>query len=67
MVNLFDPYTIAFGGVPTGIIKAQLAAKVKGIAICTISKPEVLANAATIGTKITTSARLDKIIINRRH
>ena len=46
--------TIAFGGVPIGSIKAQLAAKVRGIHSCSISNPADFANAATIGTQITT-------------
>lgn len=52
--------TIALGGVPMGSIKAQLDAKVKGTHNCSISNPADLAKAATMGTNITTSARLDK-------
>ena len=31
ILNRLDPYTMAFGGVATGSIKAQLAAKTTGI------------------------------------
>lgn len=50
---------MAFGGVPTGIMNAQLAPNVKGILNCTTENPDSFANAATIGTKITTKAKFE--------
>jgi hypothetical protein len=64
MVNLFDPYTIAFGGVATGNIKAQLAAKQTGIArdtgntpIATASPPNTGKNVVVVVTLLVISVK----------
>ena len=53
-----DPNTIAFGGVATGIIKAQLAAIVAVTTNNNGSIPNGNAMAARIGTKVAVVARL---------
>ena len=52
IVNLFDPYTIAFGGVATGSINAQLAAKQTGIANDTGSTPIAIASPPNTGRNV---------------
>lgn len=69
--NFPEEKTIALGGVPTGSINAQLAARVIGIHSCKISKPESTAKDATTGTKTETNAMFDiisvpKIAINTK-
>ena len=45
-----EPNTIAFGGVATGSINAQEAAKVKGRMSSVVGMPILIATAAKIGT-----------------
>lgn len=52
------PYTIAFGGVPTGKRKTQLAASVMGIAICSGFSPIPIATAPKTGRKDAAVAEL---------
>ena len=53
-----EPNTIAFGGVATGNIKAQLAAMVAGIIIVIGAIPSPTAIAANIGTRAVVVATL---------
>ena len=50
---------MAFGGVPTGIINARLAPRVKVKHNWKISYPDSFAKLAMTGTKIVTSAKFD--------
>ena len=50
--NLFAPKTIAFGGVATGSIKAQLAARTTGMVRETGSTPIDTATAPTTGKNV---------------
>ena len=59
MVIRPEENTIAFGGVPTGSIKAQLAAKVIGIHNCRMLYWECKAKAPMMGMKTVTRAKLD--------
>ena len=52
IVNLLDPYTIAFGGVATGNIKAQLAAKHTGTVKETGRTPIAIAKAPNTGKNV---------------
>ena len=52
IVNLLEPYTIAFGGVATGSINAQLAAKHTGTVSETGKTPIAIANAPNTGKKV---------------
>tara|TARA_B100000035_G_C20854367_1_gene488897 strand:- start:12 stop:356 length:345 start_codon:yes stop_codon:yes gene_type:complete len=52
IVNLLDPYTIAFGGVATGNINAQLAAKHTGTVRETGRTPIAIAKAPNTGKKV---------------
>ena len=52
IVNLLDPYTIAFGGVATGSIKAQLAARQTGTVKETGRIPIAIARAPNTGKKV---------------
>ena len=54
-----DPKTIAFGGVPTGIMKAKLAPSVNAIAKGTNGSPVCWANMPTTGINKVTMARLE--------
>ena len=54
-----DPKTIAFGGVPTGIIKAKLAPRVSAVANGTKGSPVCWANMPTTGINKVTMARLE--------
>ncbi len=58
IVNLPDPYTIAFGGVATGSIKAQLAASTVGIAKSKGFSPNPMAIDANMGKKVAVDAVL---------
>ena len=52
IVNLFEPYTIAFGGVATGNINAQLAAKHTGIVSDTGNTPIATATPPKTGRNV---------------
>ncbi len=52
IVNLFEPYTIAFGGVATGNINAQLAAKHTGIVSDTGNTPIAIATPPKTGRNV---------------
>jgi len=52
MVNFPEPYTIAFGGVATGSMNAQLAASTTGIANVTGKIPIATATAPTTGRNV---------------
>ena len=52
IVNLLDPYTIALGGVATGNINAQLAAKHTGTVKETGRTPIAIAKAPNTGKKV---------------
>ena len=54
-----DPKTIAFGGVATGNIKAQLAAKTTGIVSATGATPRATATAPTTGRNVEVVATLE--------
>ncbi len=53
-----EPNTIAFGGVATGSMKAQLAASVTGTVMTIGSKPDSMAMAPTTGRKVAVVAIL---------
>jgi hypothetical protein len=57
--------TIAFGGVPTGNINAQLAASVNGIHKYSGGMPKEIEKLPTTGTIIVTSAKLDIISVTK--
>lgn len=67
-MNFSEPYTIAFGGVATGNMKAQLAASATGIASCATRPrlfvpsgnkfPSTVAKIIIIGTKVAVVAWL---------
>lgn len=59
MVIRPDEKTIALGGVPTGSIKAQLAAKVIGIQSCKMLYSECKAKDPITGINTVTKAKLD--------
>ena len=59
ILNRLDPYTMAFGGVATGSIKAQLAAKVIDAPNIIGSSPRPIAKAAITGKKTLVVAILD--------
>ena len=61
--NLFAPKTIAFGGVATGSIKAQLAARTTGMVRETGSTPIDIATAPTTGKNVLVVATLDVISV----
>jgi hypothetical protein len=65
MVNLPDPKTIAFGGVATGSINAQLAAKTTGMVSATGAIPRATATAPTTGKKVEVVATLDVISVKK--
>ena len=52
IVNLLDPYTIALGGVATGSMNAQLAAKHTGTVKETGRTPMAIASAPNTGKKV---------------
>ena len=54
-----DENTMALGGVLIGIMKAQLAARVKGIQRVRTDSPMPSPSIAIIGTKTETNAKLD--------
>ena len=58
IVSIPEPKTIAFGGVATGSMKAQLAAKVTGTASTIGSKPDSMAMAPTTGRNVAVVAML---------
>ena len=53
------PKTIALGGVPTGIMNAQLAATVAGTSRALAGMPRTGARAARIGSMVATCAVFD--------
>ena len=59
IVNLPDPQTIAFGGVATGNIKAQLAARQTGTVSDTGSTPMPIATAPKTGKNVEVVATLE--------
>ncbi len=63
IVKTPEEKTIAFGGVPTGNIKAQLAAKVIGKQSCKILYSVSNAKSATTGIRTETKAMLDMISV----
>ena len=58
-----DENTIAFGGVPTGNINAQLAARVSGIHKYSGGNPNEIEKLPTTGTIIVTKAKFDIISV----
>ena len=58
ILNRLDPYTMAFGGVATGSIKAQLAAKTTGIVKTSGAIPIATATAPKTGKKVEVVATL---------
>ena len=63
MVILPEPKTIAFGGVATGSINAQLAANTTGIVKATGATPIATATAPTTGKNVEVVATLDVISV----
>ena len=63
MVNLPEPKTMALGGVATGNMKAQLAAKTTGIVRATGAMPKATATAPTTGRKVEVVATFDVISV----
>ena len=62
MVILPEPKTIAFGGVATGSINAQLAANTTGIVKATGATPIATATAPTTGKNVEAPHQLEKFI-----
>ena len=65
IVNLPEPNTIALGGVATGSIKAQLAAKTTGIVKAIGAIPKATATAPTTGKKVEVVATLEVISVKK--
>ena len=65
--NLFAPKTIAFGGVATGSMKAQLAARTTGMVRETGSTPIDTATAPTTGKNVLVVATLDVISVRKKN
>ena len=65
MVNFPEPKTIALGGVATGSINAQLAAKTTGIVKATGAIPRATATAPTTGKNVDVVATLDVISVKK--
>ena len=63
MVNFPEPNTIALGGVATGSINAQLAAKTTGIVKATGAIPSATATAPTTGKNVEVVATLEVISV----
>ena len=63
MVNFPEPNTIALGGVATGSINAQLAAKTTGIVNATGAIPSATATAPTTGKNVEVVATFDVISV----
>src|SRR5210317_657867 len=65
MVSFPEPKTIALGGVATGNINAQLAAKTTGIVNATGAMPSATATAPTTGKNVEVVATLDVISVKK--
>ena len=63
IVNFPDPNTIAFGGVATGSMNAQLAARTTGIVKATGAIPRATATAPTTGKNVDVVATLEVISV----
>ena len=65
MVSLPEPKTIAFGGVATGNMNAQLAARTTGIVRATGAMPRATATAPTTGRKVEVVATFEVISVKK--
>ena len=63
IVNLPEPNTIALGGVATGSMKAQLAAKTTGIVKAIGAMPNATATAPTTGKNVEVVATFEVISV----
>ena len=65
MVNFPEPKTIALGGVATGSINAQLAAKTTGTVKAIGAMPRATATAPTTGKNVEVVATLEVISVKK--